>query len=88
MLTVKAAPGIKAPLAHKPKSYITEDRIVEVEDSHYYTSMIKDGDLIKVTDAEWEAQQAADAKAEADAIAEAKKTQAAAAKAAKSTDAQ
>lgn len=84
MPKVKAAPGIKAPLAHKPKSYITEDRIVEVEDSHYYTSMIKDGDLIVATDAEWSAQQAADAKAEADAIAAATK----AAKAAKSTDAQ
>jgi hypothetical protein len=88
MLIVKAAPGIKAPLAHKPKSYITDARIVEVEESHYYTSMIKDGDLIVATDAEWAAQQDADAQAEADAIAAVKKTQAAAAKAAKATDAQ
>lgn len=87
-MKVRSAPGIKAPLAHKPKSYITEDRIVEVEDSHYYASMVGDGDLLLATDAEWSAQQAADAKAEADAIAAAAKAQAAAEKAAKSTDAQ
>lgn len=83
MLRVKAAPGIKAPLAHKPKSYISDERIVEVEDSHYYRSMISDRDLIEATDDEWDAQQSADAKAEAEAIAADKKAKAEVAKAAK-----
>lgn len=87
MPRVKAAPGIKAPLAHKPKSYITDDRIVEVEDSHYYSSMIGDGDLLVATDEEWAAQQVADAKAEADAI-KAAKAAAAAEKPAAATNAQ
>lgn len=83
MLKVKAAPGIKAPLEHKPKSYITSDRIVAVEDSHYYRSMINDGDLIKVSEDEWSAQQSADEKAEAAAISADKKAKAEAAKSAK-----
>lgn len=83
MLRVKAAPGIKAPLQHKPKSYVSSERIVEVEDSHYYRSMINDGDLIQVTEEEWAAQQETDAKAEAVAVAADKKAKAEAAKAAK-----
>lgn len=81
MLVVKAAPGIKAPLAHKPKSYITDARFVEVEDSHYYRSMVNDGDLIAATDVEWATQQDADAKAEAAAVAADKKAKTEAAKA-------
>lgn len=69
MLRVRSAPGIKAPLLHKPKSYIAEACFVEVEDSHYYRSMINDGDLIEATDAEWTAQQDADAKVGAQFIA-------------------
>lgn len=83
MLRVKAAPGIKAPLAHKPKSYIDDTRFVEVEDSYYYRSMINDGDLIEATDDEWSAQQDADDKAEAEAISADKKAKVEAAKAVK-----
>lgn len=88
MLRVIAAPGIQAPLVHKPKSYITDGRIVEVEDSHYYNSMIKDGDLIVATNEAWQEQLDTDAKAEAESIAADKKARADAAKSAKSTDAQ
>lgn len=84
MLRVRALPGIKAPLAHKPKTHIPDDRVIEVEDSHYYASMVRDGDLLIATDAEWAAQQTADSKAEADAIAAEKKARADAAKAASS----
>lgn len=63
MLRVKASPGIKAPLLHKPKSYICAERFIEVEDSHYYRSMVGDGDLVEATDAQWAEQQSADAKA-------------------------
>ena len=85
MLRVKAKPGIMAPLAHKPKSHIPSDRYIEVEDSHYYSSMVRDGDLETATDEQWAAQLAADAKAEAEAIAADKKARAEAAKAAGAT---
>jgi len=85
MLIVKAVKGIKAPLAHKPKSYIPDDRFMEVEDSHYYRSMVGDRDLVEATPDEWIAQQAEDAKAEAAAIAADKKAKAEAAKAAAKT---
>lgn len=85
MLTVKAVKGIKAPLAHKPKSYIPDDRFMEVEDSHYYRSMLFDGDLTEATAEEWATQQAEDAKAEAAAIAADKKVRDAAAKTAAKT---
>ncbi|MFA5825842.1 MAG: hypothetical protein WC825_07705 [Gallionellaceae bacterium] len=85
MLSVKAAPGLKIPLGHSIKNCIPEGRIVEVEETHYYQSMIKDGDLLLASADEWAAQQDADAKAEAaaiDAAAKVKAAEAAAAKAA------
>ena len=85
MLRVKAVPGIKAPLAHKPKIHIPDDRFIEVEDNHYYRSMVRDDDLLEATDEQWAAQQAADAKMEADAIAVDKKARADAAKSAGAT---
>ncbi|EAU55834.1 hypothetical protein [Mariprofundus ferrooxydans] len=63
MLRVKAKKGIRAPLLHRPKHYIDDTRIIEVEDCHYYRAMINDGDLVIATDAEWKAQLAADKKA-------------------------
>ena len=83
MLIVKAKPGIKAPLLHKPKNYIPEDRFIAVEDSHYYRAMLSDGDLVEATEQEWAAQQEADALAEAEAIAAAEKAKADAAAAEK-----
>jgi len=85
LLIVKAAPGMKIPLAHSHKQSIPEGRIIQVEDSHYYRSMITDGDLIEATDDEWQEQQKADAIAEADAIAADKKAKDVAAKAAKAS---
>ena len=80
-IKVKAKPGIKAPLHHRPKTHIPEHRFMEVEDSHYYRSMVKDGDLIEAKAEEWEAQQRAEAEAEAAAIAADKKAKAPVAKA-------
>lgn len=85
MLRVKAKTGLKIPLEHSVKSSIPEGRIVAVEESHYYRSMVADGDLLLASEAEWQAQQDADAKAEADAVAADAKAKAAAAKAAKQT---
>jgi hypothetical protein len=73
-MQVKAKPGIKAPLHHRPKDYIPEDRFVQVEDSHYYQSMVRDGDLVEATPEQWAAQQQADAKAQAAAEKAAAKT--------------
>lgn len=82
-MQAKAKPGIKAPYHNRPKTYLPEDRFVEVEDSHYYRTMVKDGDLVEATEAEWAAQQKADAEAEAAALAEAQAAADAAAKKAK-----
>jgi hypothetical protein len=82
MLRVKAAPGLRIPLGHSIRDCIPEGRIVEVEETHYYQSMIKDGDLLLASNEEWVAQQEADAKAEEAAIAADTKAKAAAAKAA------
>jgi len=82
MLKVKAAPGIKIPLEHSHQDSIPAGRIMQVEESHYYRSMILDGDLLEVSEAEWASQQEADAKAEADAIAADAKAKSAAVKAA------
>jgi hypothetical protein len=87
MLRVKAADGRKIPLEHNYKASIPAGRIVEVEETHYYKSMIGDGDLLVATNAEWAAQQDADAKAEADAVAADAKAKAATAKAAKNSQA-
>jgi hypothetical protein len=47
-LNVQAAPGLKLPKEGSPRSYITEDEPVQVEDSHYYRKAIADGDLVEV----------------------------------------
>lgn len=85
-MIVKALPGIKAPLHHRPKVYIPEGRFIEVEESHYYRSMVNDGDLVEASDAEWAAQQQADADAEAAAAAADKKAKADAEAAAAAAD--
>lgn len=69
MLLVKVAQGLKIPLEHSHKDSIPADRIVQVEETHYYKSMITDGDLLLATAEEWAVQQAADAKLEEEAIA-------------------
>lgn len=48
-IKVKAAPGMKFPMQHNAKKYITGES-VEVESSAYYRRAITDGDLILVTD--------------------------------------
>ena len=55
---VKAAPGIKVPKEQNPKGYITEDKIEPV-DSVYYDRRLRDGDLLLVTEKEYNAQEAA-----------------------------
>ncbi|WP_140918180.1 DUF2635 domain-containing protein [Limnobaculum xujianqingii] len=44
-LLVKARAGLKIPLEHNPKKYITTEP-VPVESSAYYRRALKDGDLV------------------------------------------
>lgn len=48
-MKVKAAPGVKFPMEHNAKKYITGEPI-EVESSAYYRRAVNDGDLILVGD--------------------------------------
>jgi hypothetical protein len=82
LIPVKAAPGLKVPKESEPRKYITVDKPVQVVGSHYYRKAINDGDLIQLTEKEWEDHKAARDKAEAEAVAAAKAEVARAAKAA------
>ena len=48
-MQVKATAGLKVPMEGRPHDYITETKVVEVQDSAYYQRRISDGDLIEVT---------------------------------------
>jgi hypothetical protein len=54
---VKAAPGMKMPREGNPRSYIIDSEPVPVEGSHYYRKAIADGDLIELTEKQWNAHQ-------------------------------
>jgi hypothetical protein len=54
---VKAAPGLKVPQENKPRDYIDDSVIVPVEASAYNLRRISDGDLVEVSEAEYNAQQ-------------------------------
>lgn len=54
---VKAAPGMKMPREGNPRSYITDSEPVPVEGSHYYRKAIADGDLVELTEKQWNAHQ-------------------------------
>jgi hypothetical protein len=48
-MKVKAAPGQRCPMEHKPRSYIDDNPAgVEVAESAYYLRLIADGSLIRV----------------------------------------
>lgn len=48
-IKVKAAPGLKFPMEHNAKKYIT-DEAVPVDSSTYYRRAIADGDLVLVAE--------------------------------------
>lgn len=48
-LKVRAAPGLKVPMAGKPYEYITDKVAVEVPNAAYYLRCIHYGDLIVET---------------------------------------
>ncbi len=48
-IKVKAADGLRVPMAHNPYEYIG-DVPVEVDNVLYYLRLIADGDLIEVSD--------------------------------------
>ena len=48
-IKVKAADGLRVPMAHNPYEYIG-DAPVEVDNVLYYRRLIADGDLIAVSD--------------------------------------
>jgi len=48
-MLVKAAPGLKVPMEHNPKKYITEDtKDFAMPDTPYYRRMIRDKSLAEV----------------------------------------
>jgi hypothetical protein len=52
---VQAALGMKMPREGNPRSYITDSEPVPVEGSHYYRKAISDGDLVDLTEKQWNA---------------------------------
>lgn len=64
-MIVKAAKGLKVPMEFKPRDYITDDAVFNVEDSAYYMRRISDGDLVEATKGEWQVQVAKQAEEEA-----------------------
>lgn len=48
-IKVKAAAGLRVPMAHNPYEYIG-DAPVEVDNALYYRRLIAEGDLIQVSD--------------------------------------
>jgi hypothetical protein len=44
-IQVIAAGGVKVPMEHKPRDYITDEKPQTVADSTYYQRRIEDGDL-------------------------------------------
>ena len=48
-IKVKAAAGLRVPMAHHPHEYIGETP-VEVESALYYRRLLAEGDLIEVSD--------------------------------------
>lgn len=50
-MLVIAKTGIKVPYESKPRTYITDEKPVDVSDSSYYRRRIADGDLIRADQA-------------------------------------
>lgn len=48
-IKVKAAAGLRVPMAHNPYEYIG-DTPTEVDNALYYRRLVADGDLIQVSD--------------------------------------
>lgn len=48
-IKVKAADGLRVPMAHNPYEYIG-DKPMEVDNALYYRRLIAEGDLIEVSD--------------------------------------
>lgn len=71
---VKGLAGQKMPKAGAPRTYITDAEPVEVEDCHYYRKAIDDGDLVQLSQADWDKFVATRAKTEAAAAAKAAPT--------------
>jgi hypothetical protein len=46
-MKVKAAPGVRVPKEGAPRTYITDEQEVVVDDSHYYRKRVVEGDLIR-----------------------------------------
>lgn len=77
---VKAAKGIQVPFEQNPRRYVVDSAITKVEETAYYARRISDGDLIEVTEQDWDEQQKTKAEAEAEQQAAAEKAAALAAK--------
>lgn len=47
-IKVKAAPGLKVPMAGKPHEYISDAEAVDIPNAAYYLRCIEYGDLVVV----------------------------------------
>lgn len=57
MYLVKAAPNRVVPMESNFKRHITSAEIAQVEETAYYMRSISSGDLVLVSQAEWDAQE-------------------------------
>ena len=46
-MNVIAAPGLKVPMEHDPRSYIDETTPVEIDPTGYYIRRMAEGDLVE-----------------------------------------
>ena len=46
-MEVIAAKGLRCPMEGKPRSYITDSTPVDVPESAYYRSLVRDGSLVR-----------------------------------------
>lgn len=49
-MKVIAAPGLKVPMEHNPKVYITDAAAVEIPHTHYYVRRLASGELVEAPD--------------------------------------
>lgn len=48
-MNVQAAPGLRCPMEHNPREYITDEaKGVEVADTAYYRRLVDDGSLVLI----------------------------------------
>ena len=65
LLFVIAAPGLSLPIEGQPRDYVTDSRIVPVPATPYFRKALTDNDLVEMSQADYDAQEAGSAPAAA-----------------------